>query len=128
MIRRQPLLLRERVLPQECQSATSTPVPASRVTGSINALIFEITPSFQNGWLAGRLQNFPAMNSLSTSTRLQRDGTLASGPHIFNGLPITGFALRTFENGTLDATRARARATTAAHSRSSNKRQLTPFD
>jgi hypothetical protein len=75
--------------------------PISALSGSINTILFSVASVFQNGWVAGEWRNERAMNSLATSARLHGDGTLHLGAHGFNGLPTTGFSLRTFENGTL---------------------------
>jgi hypothetical protein len=42
------------------------------------------------------------MTSLGSSTRLAlATGAVTTGSHVFGGLPVVGFTVRTFENGTL---------------------------
>jgi hypothetical protein len=58
--------------------------------------------TFQNGWSRFVPSSGAALNSLATSTRVNiATGAVTTGAHVFTGLPMTGFTVRTFENGTL---------------------------
>lgn len=61
--------------------------------------------SFTSGWLqleTGLSATDAGMASFPSSTRVDtRTGAIVAGAHRFRGLPMTGFSVRTFENGTL---------------------------
>jgi hypothetical protein len=68
----------------------------------------QVSSAFQNGWIASVPQHTsPAgtLVSLASSTRLDLStGTVTAGAHTYSGLPLVGFAVRTFRNGTLACT------------------------
>ena len=71
--------------------------------GTYPAGVLPVTPLLQqSGWTRLRTDESATMTSLPTSTRTDvSTGEVATGAHTFRGLPITGFTVRTFENGTL---------------------------
>jgi len=77
---------------------------ASGVLGSANTTSVSVTSSFQNGWAS---LSFTGSNSLlgigaasGTTTNLATGASSQSAP-TFVGLPVVGFMVRTFNNGTL---------------------------
>jgi hypothetical protein len=81
----------------------------SGVLGSVNNTNVQVTSSFQNGW--GRL-TFTDTNSSgvglvsdaansSTTPVFPAPGAAAAGAQTYLGLPVVGFAVRTFNNGSL---------------------------
>lgn len=80
---------------------------ASTVLGSRNLTNVNVTSGFQNGWGILRFTSPNAttgMTSLPTSQRVALApvmGAAALGAHTFQGLPVTGFMVRTFANGGL---------------------------
>jgi hypothetical protein len=64
---------------------------------------FTLPATSFNGWLSlFPFGTFAMLQSLPSSTRLNiSTGALSTGAHVFAGLPVTGFHLRTFVNGTL---------------------------
>jgi len=89
----------------------ATHMPAttnSGVLGSVNNTNVQITTSFQNGW--GRL-SFTDTNSSGTgmvsdvasltTPVFPTPAAPAAGAQTYRGLPVVGFAVRTFNNGTL---------------------------
>jgi len=86
----------------------------SGVLGSRNTTTINVTPSFQNGWarmtfigananaasgvglLAEATSDGAVFDSLALATTL-----FGPAPATFFGLPVTGFMVRTFSNGTL---------------------------
>lgn len=81
---------------------------ASLVLGSVNDTIVTIPSNFQNGWanlsFAGVNATTTGMGS-STSDRVNLSGvgpaTIVTSAVTFFGLPVTGFMVRTLDNGTL---------------------------
>lgn len=81
---------------------------ASLVLGSVNDTIVGIPSNFQNGWanlsFAGTNATTVGMGS-STSDRVNLSGvgpaTVVTSAVTFFGLPVTGFMVRTLDNGTL---------------------------
>lgn len=82
---------------------------ASGVLGSLNSASISIEGTFQNGW--GRL-TFTGLNAVgsglptngaATSDTIDIGGAVVTAgvDHIYQGLPVTGFMVRTFNNGTL---------------------------
>ena len=56
----------------------------------------------QNGWMRANTPAGALLTSLGTSTRMSlANGATAQGAHAHAGLPVVGFMVRTFENGTL---------------------------
>lgn len=114
--------------PQACWATTVIPIrnaaahmpvnpTRSGVLGSVNGLRrtsdvnveFGIrltrAPLIENGWgfFSPTFPDDKLLVSLPDSTRTdQRTGDVLSGPHSYHGLPVAGFAVRTFENGLLD--------------------------
>jgi len=77
---------------------------ASGVLGSVNSTAVSVNSTFQNGWAA---LTFAGANSLlgigaasGTTTNLATNATSQAAP-TFIGLPVVGFMVRTFNNGTL---------------------------
>ena len=55
-----------------------------------------------NGWLHFNFTTARSLTSLPTSTKtVISSGAVINGAHIYTGLPMTGFMVRTLENGTL---------------------------
>jgi hypothetical protein len=87
--------------------------PASGVLGSANTTAVTVRSDFQNGWailnFTGANANAPVgmAGSLATSQRVVLDSTsppaavVTAGAVTFFGLPVTGFMIRNFRNGTL---------------------------
>jgi hypothetical protein len=78
----------------------------SQVLGSTNLALTEGTlampAAFVNGWVEVRTTGTATLTSLPTSTRTSiGSGATTTGAHVYSGLPVVGFTLRTFENGTL---------------------------
>lgn len=86
---------------------------ASGVLGSLNTTAVTVTSTFQNGWA---IMNFTGTNanapvgmagSLATSQRVSLDqvappaAAVVAGAVTFFGLPVTGFMVRNFRNGSL---------------------------
>jgi hypothetical protein len=81
--------------------AASTP-RVSNVFGGRSVLPVFVTATSQNGWIGIRPHDASVMTSLATSTRINlASGQVTTGSHSYSGLPIVGFAARTFINGTL---------------------------
>ena len=56
----------------------------------------------QNGWIAITPYAHIQMQSLNRSLRIDSiTGTVTAGAHVLSGMPMSGFALRTFTNGAL---------------------------
>jgi hypothetical protein len=94
-----------------CSSAAVFPVtPAtdigSRALGSANFVALLVDSTFPNGWVrisAPASATTAVLQSLPTSVRAETaTGTTMAGAHRFAGYPMTGFSVRTFENGTLE--------------------------
>jgi hypothetical protein len=67
---------------------------------SINAI--NVRSNFQNGWVRISQPTAGSLTSLGTSTRMNiSSGLTTTGAHVHSGLPMLGFMVRTFENGTL---------------------------
>ena len=64
-----------------------------------------INTGFQNGWMDFELTSAGAANALRSlpgSTRTSvATGEVTTGSHAYLGLPLIGFSVRTFSNGTL---------------------------
>lgn len=77
--------------------------PPASVFGSAHALRVDVFPaSLQNGWLSVAPRDALPLTSLPSSLRWPADGGIpVAGSHRFEGLPVVGFAARTFVNGTL---------------------------
>jgi hypothetical protein len=88
---------------------------ASGVLGSLNATAINVNSTFQNGWA---ILNFTGTNAIPgggiglgganalTSQRVRLDSAaggavITTGAATFFGLPVTGFMIRNFRNGTL---------------------------
>jgi hypothetical protein len=79
-------------------------LPASRMMGSqaLGYLNGRIAPIGDNGWHLFRPRLQGVLTSLPSSTRHDLGtGATVPGPHAYVGLPLIGFAARTFTNGTL---------------------------
>lgn len=89
----------------------------SGVLGSRNTTSIQVTPTFQNGWArltftGANATTIGLENDAVTSDGAVFDGNAAAlpvttfGPSLasFFGLPVTGFMIRTFSNGTLTCT------------------------
>jgi hypothetical protein len=85
----------------------------SNVLGSRNTTVIHITDSFQNGWAnlafigSNAIGTGLGLTSLGSSDSAQVGSDVAAitpgsvGPITMAGLPVTGFMIRTFSNGTL---------------------------
>ena len=95
-------------------ASAALPSGASGVLGSVNNTNINITTGFQNGWA---VMAFTGVNAVGTGllapagqryvlnqTSPLPAGAAVAGGARFNGLPVTGFMLRTFNNGTLTCT------------------------
>jgi len=94
-------------------ASSTLPAGSSGVLGSVNNTNISIATGYQNGWA---LLSFTGTNAAGTgltapaSTRVVLNQvigapTLAAAAAVrFNGLPVTGFMIRTFNNGTLSCT------------------------
>jgi len=83
---------------------------ASGVLGSVNSTAVSVTSSFQNGWAslsfsgANARTGFASLGTLAVDfSNLGSEGGYgtSSGSATFKGLPVVGFMVRTFNNGTL---------------------------
>lgn len=90
-------------------------MPAAGVSGVLNSknvTSIEVVPTFQNGWAAITFDSTAAkMTGLVPSGGLESidlnsSGSLLSGAGTFTGLPVVGFMVRTFNNGTLGSFQA----------------------
>ena len=83
----------------------------SAVLGSVNLTNVTVRPGFQNGWaqltFTGTGASALGMGATGTSQHVSLGtdapaiGATVAGAVTFFGLPVTGFAMRTFTNGTL---------------------------
>ena len=89
--------------PRPPTDTNRTWVLGSETRGLIEGGLLRVTSGFQNGWLAlvpAAVGN--VLTSLVNSTRTDMaTGQVATGAHSYRGLPVVGFGLRTFANGTL---------------------------
>jgi hypothetical protein len=61
-----------------------------------------VRPTFQNGWMRMTQPTPGTLMSLATSTRTNLGtGVTTAGAHVYSGLPMVGFGVRIFRNGTL---------------------------
>jgi len=103
--------------PAVCASATVLPLRNGRVNApftpaSPSLLLRSLNIPFgavpvssksQDGFAVVDLASGPGLTSLSDSTAIDlATGTVIAGPHVFKGLPLTGFAAWNFNNGLLD--------------------------
>jgi hypothetical protein len=92
-------------------SAPTTPALPSLVLGSQNATAIGVTATFQNGWADVHFSGAGASTTglVSDATSVTSAGlnatavapTFAPGAQTFHGLPVVGFMIRTFNNGSL---------------------------
>jgi hypothetical protein len=85
-------------------SATPEADIRSKALGSANFVPLLLPSTFDHGWLRinAAFADSARLQSLPTSTRLDpATGASVPGAHRFAGYPMTGFSVRTFENGTL---------------------------
>jgi hypothetical protein len=89
-------------------TAPSTPATPSLVLGSANVTTIGVTSTFQNGWAAihfsgggASLTGLVSAAATSTTTPLVSGGVTATGAQTYLGLPVVGFMVRTYTNGTL---------------------------
>jgi len=89
-------------------SAPTTPAAPSIVLGSQNVTTITVTTSFQNGWadihFSGAGASTTGLVSDATSTQisaLNATNTASTQAQTFHGLPVVGFMIRTFSNGSL---------------------------
>ncbi len=90
---------------------TNVNTAVSSVVGSVNLTNVSVKAGFQNGWAAmiftgagATTLGMPAATSQRVSLGTDAGGgavVAAAAPATFFGLPVTGFAFRTFSNGTL---------------------------
>jgi len=78
--------------------------PTSLVLGSQNVTAVTVSSNFQNGWarvhFAGANASAVGLASEAASVTVTA-GVAAAGAETFFGLPVVGFMIRTFSNGTL---------------------------
>ena len=86
-------------------SSPSAPAVPSLVLGSQNVTTIGVTTTFQNGWadihFSGANASTVGLVSDVGSTTAVIGGGLTTGAQTFHGLPVVGFMIRTFANGTL---------------------------
>jgi hypothetical protein len=95
---------------------TNNNTAVSTVLGSVNVTNVSVKAGFQNGWASltftGAGANAPlglgtgggTSQHIAAGTDLPAFGAPVTGDVTFFGLPVTGFAFRTFSNGTLTCT------------------------
>lgn len=82
--------------------------PASVATSVLGSqpvsFVMPVMPdSVPNGWLHFNFTTARSLTSLTSSTKTTvSTGAVVAGAHTFTGLPMTGFMVRTLENGTLN--------------------------
>lgn len=108
---------------------------ASAVLGSANVTNVTVTSTFQNGWaaltFAGTNANSPlGLASIASSDRSSLAGAAipagTAGAHTFSGLPVTGFMVRTFQNGNLACGTATCQGNYASAFSHSYRTTITP--
>jgi hypothetical protein len=86
-------------------SSPSAPAVPSLVLGSQNVTAIGVTTTFQNGWadihFSGANASTVGLVSDATSVSAIIGGALSTSAQTFHGLPVVGFMIRTFANGTL---------------------------
>ena len=89
---------------------TRTAVLGSTTRGFLDGGSVTVTPGMHNGWMRIAPVGAQAkLASLPSSLRVDlATGQMSTGAHTFHGLPVIGFALRTFSNGTLSCAGAPA--------------------
>jgi hypothetical protein len=83
------------------------PGPASPTLGSTTLGTFlggriRVPSGLPNGWL--RMQPLSSLPLTSLASSMRQDlatGAITNGAHVYSGLPVVGFGVRTFRNGTL---------------------------
>ncbi len=87
--------------------AAHTPTgTTSGVLGSVNTVPLTVRSTFQNGWMnvafTGARSVTPGITSLATSVTTNiLSGAAVTAAQTFQGLPVVGFMVRTFNNGTI---------------------------
>jgi len=78
---------------------------SSGVLGSANTTAINVTSGFQNGWatlsFTGTAATTTGIRAASGTTTNLQTGAVSSTAPTFLGLPVVGFMIRTFNNGTL---------------------------
>jgi len=86
-------------------SSPSGPAVPSLVLGSANVTTIGVTTTFQNGWadihFSGANASTVGLVSDATSVTQVIGGAATTAAQTFHGLPVVGFMIRTFSNGTL---------------------------
>jgi hypothetical protein len=84
---------------------TPSAAPTSLVLGSRNVTAVSVSSAFQNGWMR---VNFTGTNAVgtgltsdATSTTVGAAGIITTAAQTYHGLPVVGFMVRTYANGTL---------------------------
>lgn len=82
----------------------------SGVLGSQNTVPVNVTSTFQNGWMnvqfTGANSISPGITSAVSATTLTTNiltGATSAAAQTYSGLPVVGFMVRTFNNGTLSS-------------------------
>ena len=79
--------------------------PTSLVLGSTNVTAVNVTSTFQNGWMrlhfSGANASTNGLVSEATSVTVTAGVAGAAAAQTYRGLPVVGFMIRTFANGTL---------------------------
>jgi hypothetical protein len=88
---------------------TRSAVLGSTTLGFLSRGTLDLGSAMPNGWIHMSPAGQQSLTSLPSSIRVDlASGQLTSGPHAFSGLPVVGFVVRTFTNGTLSCTGAPA--------------------
>jgi len=87
-------------------SSPSSPAAPSLVLGSQNVTTVGVSTTFQNGWADVSFAGAGAtttglVSDVQATARNAETGALTTGAVTFRGLPVVGFMIRTFDNGTL---------------------------
>lgn len=104
---------------------------ASGVLGSRNFRTVAVDGSFQNGWAAltfiGANASGSGLASAAGFAYNIRTGTVsAAAPHTYYGLPVTGFMVRTFNNGSVTCGTATCQANYGSLFRHAFRKNITP--
>ena len=108
---------------------------ASGVLGSVNNTNINVTPTFQNGWAnllftgtnaTGVGLVAPAGSRVTLNQTAPLAPAIVAGGATFQGLPVTGFMVRTFVNGTLNCGTAACQGNYSALFKHSYRNTITP--
>jgi hypothetical protein len=98
-------------------------------TGGLSVGRLDTRRPDENGWARLTVAGRAALVSLPTSTRTRiATGIVTGGAHTFTGLPVTGFMVRTFENGTLTCSSGACQGNYGGSFPLSYRRSIAPAD